>query len=435
MDISSALERVAVLGAAGKMGRGIALLLLQEMALTEAKLHSTVGSGSHRLYLIDSSEDNLSSVRAYFREQLVKFAEKSINELRLAFESREELVDNEEVIDCFVNGALDLVYLSTSLDSLRQVRLVFEAVVENIEIKVDLFKKIDLLAESKPYYLTNTSSIPIQVLSEKAALEGRIIGYHFYNPPPMQRLLELISGESTDANLKSISLDLAKRLKKIVVPSNDIAGFIGNGHFMRDIAFACKEVERLCKQGLPEKEAFCLVNEVSESYLLRPMGIFQLVDYVGLDVCLKIARVLNEYIEHCDIRFPLLERAISCGIVGGQFGDGSQKDGLFRYEKSKILAAFAIDCRDYVSVAFETRELTWKQLLRDKAKGEKLSKYFKELFTKDDEKSQLAQAYLLASKEIALGLVSDKVAASVDDVNRVLENGFGHLYGALNVYY
>ena len=124
----------------------------------------------------------------------------------------------------------------------------------------------------------------INELDKKANLKGRIIGFHFYNPPAIQKLVELIVAENTDADLVNFANLYAKNIGKIIVPSRDIAGFIGNGHFMRDALYAINEVEKL-SQSLSLPEAIFAINRVSQDFQIRPMGMFQLIDFnvsVGL---------------------------------------------------------------------------------------------------------------------------------------------------------
>jgi len=120
-----------------------------------------------------------------------------------------------------------------------------------------------------------------------------------------------------------------------VVPSRDVAGFIGNGHFMRDMLHGMAEVERLGRE-MPFPQAVYCVNRVSQDFLVRPMAIFQLSDYVGLDVCQCILKVMDPRLPGEGLKSPLLERMLSLGVKGGQDHDGSQKDGLLSYEKGRV---------------------------------------------------------------------------------------------------
>jgi 3-hydroxyacyl-CoA dehydrogenase len=444
VDLDARLENVAVLGAAGKMGSGIALLLATEM--TMQKLDPRNEKRSYCLHMIDMNEEALSGLLSYLRAQLVKVAEKSIVGLREAYAGREDLVENYDIIAAFVDDAMSLARPSTKLESVAGSHLVFEAIIENKGIKIDVFKKLDAICPGA-YYLTNTSSIPITVLDEGARLGGRIIGYHFYNPPAVQKLLELISSKSTLADVVKTGTELAGRLRKKVFRANDIAGFIGNGHFMRDILHATGEVKRL-SGDLGETGAIYAMNRVSQDYLIRPMGIFQLIDYVGVDVCRFIMAVMTEHTPGTTLTDDLLDRMAKAGVMGGQYADGSQKDGIVKYEKGRPVGIYDLAKNGYRLFsdgdwtakvdaklgALPQGHAPWRTLLSDPKKEEKLDAYFGNLASSDTLGARLARAYLARAKEIAEKLVSDGVANSPDDVNGVMTNGFFHLYGPINTY-
>ena len=281
MSYADRLEKVAVLGAAGKMGSGIVLLTAMEMA--DLSLEPGNESRSFALRAVDVSDEALAGLLKYLRSQVLRAAEKKAVWLRKAYQKREDLVENEEIIRQYVEDVLSVVRPTTRIESAGDSRLVFEAVNENPELKVKLYSGIVSRGGGDAWFLTNTSSIPISELNRKANLGGRIIGFHFYNPPAVQRLVEVIRAETTLPELAEFAAEFAKKLRKTVVPSRDVAGFIGNGHFMRDALHGIAEVERLA----PEHgfvDAVYMVNKVSQDFLIRPMGIFQLVDSVGLDV-------------------------------------------------------------------------------------------------------------------------------------------------------
>ncbi len=442
MDLDERLTKVAVLGAAGKMGSGITLLLAAEMAKTRLKPENR--DKTFVLHLIDVSEEALAGLISYLRPQLTKVAEKSIVEMRGLYADREDLVENYDIIGEFVEDAMAILRPSTLLESAAGSKLVFEAIVEDESVKLDVLRKVDALCPDA-FYLTNTSSIPIRVLDGGAGLGGRIVGYHFYNPPAVQRLLELITTQDTKPELVELATELAKRLRKKVFRANDIAGFIGNGHFMRDILHATREVARLAGE-MGEPEAIYVMNRVSQDFMIRPMGIFQLIDYVGVDVCRFIMKVMTEHIEGETLADDLLDRMFDAGIKGGQLASGAQKDGILKYEKGRPVGVYDLAKGEYVMFADGDwaarldRELgplpeghaPWRALLADSKRDEKLAVYFQNLAASDTLGARLARAYLVRSKEIAEKLVADGVANSADDVNGVLTNGFYHLYGPIN---
>ena len=445
MTFDERLHNVSIIGAAGKMGSGIALLLAQEMATRKIKPENK--GKVFRLHLIDINESALDGLQSYLHGQLVKAGEKVTVMLRELYKDRADLVENYDIIDAFVNDAMSVVRLGTDLVEVKDSKIIFEAVLEDKDLKVSLLKKMEGLVSPETYYFTNTSSIPIGVLNKEANLGGRIIGFHFYNPPAVQKLVELISPDSTKPELKEMALELAKRLRKKIVPANDIAGFIGNGHFLRDGLYAIREAKKMAGEfTLPG--ALYLMNKVSQDLLVRPMGIFQLIDYVGVDVYQCISETVAGFIQGEDLKDDLLAKMTQKKVLGGQYADGSQKDGFLKYERNRPVGVYDMDKGEYKTFdpkgwsgeidkklgAYPPGTIPWRNLLMDPKKGEKLSVYFKNLSASDTLGAKLAKAYLKNSKQIGEFLVKTGVAKSAQDVNDVLLNGFYHLYGPINDY-
>jgi len=444
MSYADRLENVAVLGAAGKMGSGITLLTAMEMA--DLKLEAGPAAKDYVLNAIDVSSKGLSGLLQYLRDQVLRAAEKKLVGLRKAYESRADLVENEDIVRQYVEDVLSIVRPTTNIEAAYDASIVFEAVSENPELKVKLLSQIRANNTRNALFLTNTSSIPISELNEKVKLDGRIIGFHFYNPPAVQKLVELIRAEATIPDLADFAGQFAKKLRKTVVPSHDVAGFIGNGHFMRDGLYAIAEVERLAP-GMDFVDAVYVVNKISQDFLIRPMGIFQLVDYVGVDVCRYILHVMNARLPGGKLHSPLLDKMVALGVLGGQFADGSQKDGFLKYEKGRPAGVYDLEKKAYVPVAeiAARRDAQlgpspnlmkpWKQVIGLADKPAFLDGYFKQLKEMATPGTELARSYGRTSKEIGLGLVKDGVAARNEDVNTVLLTGFFHAYGPINAYF
>lgn len=444
MTLNDYLENVTILGAAGKMGSGIALLLAQEMALQ--KLRPENKGKNYELNLIDVSPTALEGLLKYLKVQSVKLAERDIVNLRELYANHQNLVENHEIIQQFADELLLNLHTGIDLAAARNSLMVFEAIVENAEVKVSLLSQLREMCPEETYFFTNTSSIPIKLLNDRAGLNGRIIGYHFYNPPAVQKLVELITPEEVDTNLKDLSLELGKRLRKKLIPANDIAGFIGNGHFMRDGLHAISQAHTL-KKDFTDVQAIYIMNRISQEFLIRPMGIFQLIDYVGIDVFQLILNTMNPYFPDEDLESELINLMVEKGVLGGQHPDGSQKDGFLKYDKNRPVAVFDPSSFTYASLDEKWREeadqklgnapeglYAWKMLLTDPLKEDKLAKYFSNLASSQTMGAQLAVRYLQKSKSIGEKLVTDGVANSPEDVNGVLLNGFYHLYGPVNSY-
>lgn len=444
MNLGDKLQNVAVIGAAGKMGSGIAVLIAQEMA--KLKLKPENKDKVYRLNLIDVSEKTLDGLRSYMRTQLLKASEKSTVFTREIYKDRQDLVENADIINTFVNDAYAVVNYTTDLHAAKGAHMVFEAISENEKTKIKVLKSLNKLCNNETFFLTNTSSIPIGFLDEKVGLGGRIIGYHFYNPPVVQHLVEVITAEGTVEELKNIGKELGKRLRKKLVPANDISGFIGNGHFIRDGLYALSEVERL-KRKYRYPGALYIMNRISHDFLLRPMGIFQLIDYVGIDVFQCILKVMRSHLGDTTLKNKIVDKMVKQEILGGQYSDGSQKDGFLKYEKNRPIGIYNIKKKEYFLLSNEWMKkmdtkigplpegfAPWKALLVNPKKENKLTAHFDGLKKMNTLGAELGLAYLKKTKEIAEKLVSDGVAGSEDDVNAILMNGFYWLYGPINNY-
>ena len=443
--LEEVLQRVSVLGAGGKMGSGIALLLLQEMALLEAESTEDIGSGNFRLVLIDVNDAALNALSITMKNHLVRYAERHINRLRRCFYSKSHLIGNAEIIQYFVDGALRIVRFETDWLAAKNSHLVIEAIVENLEIKTDVLSEIAGQASSEIIFFTNTSSIPIHLLNEKAHLHNRLIGFHFYNPPLIQKLIELIVPDQADPKAASLAKELANKLDKTVVVSRDVAGFIGNGYFIREAMYAAKQVSELSR-NYSHPCSIYMINRVTQEFLIRPMGIFQLIDYVGIDIFDSICQIMSAHISNELFQDPLFDKMINLGILGGQNSDGSQKNGFFQYENSMKSGIYSISDEKYIPLStpwssdcddvlgkFPKGHASWNKLKKDPAPLDKLKNYFFEMAQDHTTGSELARQYLTHSKNIAKKLVHTRVANSVEDVDAILKLGFYHLYGLQDV--
>ncbi|SMO51133.1 3-hydroxyacyl-CoA dehydrogenase [Saccharicrinis carchari] len=441
MNTLDRYKNISVLGAAGKMGSGI--LLLNVLHSARMMHHPDYLGQTFVIHAIDTSYERLDGLHIYLKKQVLKWAEKNIIWLRKMYYNRPHLIDNKDIIDTFVFEALALVKPSVNIESAYQSGLIFEAIVEDENIKSNVLKQIAGNNPNQPFFLSNTSSIPIYILNQKAGLNGQIIGCHFYNPPAVQKLIEVIEVKGGNPELRKLVYGFAKEMGKTIVPSNDVAGFIGNGFFMRDILYAEQQYIRL-KDTMSAAEALATVDWVSRKLLIRPMGIFQLIDYVGIDVCTFIMKVMSNHLDE-KLYSPLLNELLKKGIKGGQNNDGSQKDGIFRYDTGAAVAIFDLESGKYLDLepinakaldllAIQTEGYNWKQLSQSKEAQQHLSEFFSHLMHEKSMGAELAQSYMAAMKEIGEKLCTTGVTGTTEHVNTVMINGFFHLYGPVNDY-
>jgi 3-hydroxybutyryl-CoA dehydrogenase len=212
--------------------------------------------------------------------------------------------------------ALARLIPSTDLQDADDVDFVVEAASEKMEIKAQIFRKLDEIARPGVILATNTSSLPI---TEIAAVTGRpesVIGMHFMNPVPVMTLVEVIRGIATSNEVYQTVEDLAKAMGKTPVEVNDYPGFISNRVLMPMI----NEAIYCVYEGVAETEA---VDQVMKLGMNHPMGPLTLADFIGLDTCLAIMEVLYEGFADSKYRpCPLLRKMVKAGWLGKKSGQG-----------------------------------------------------------------------------------------------------------------
>lgn len=277
------MKNIAVIGS-GTMGNGIAHVFAQN---------------GYQVSLIDLKQEYLD--RAI--DQIAKNMDRQI--------SKGKMSEDEKM------AALDRVFTFTDLEKgLTAVDLVVEAATENLEIKLDLFRKMDQLAPKSAILATNTSSISITKIAAVTDRPAQVIGMHFMNPVPIMKLVEVIRGYATSDGVTSEIMDLSRKLDKTPVEVNDYPGFVANRILMPMI----NEAIYTLYEGVAGVEE---IDTVMKLGMAHPMGPLQLADFIGLDVCLSILKVLhlgfgNPKYAPC----PLLVNMVEAGYKGVKTGEG-----------------------------------------------------------------------------------------------------------------
>ena len=220
------------------------------------------------------------------------------------------------VTDAAKGEALARIAPAVGLAGLSQCQVVVEAVVESFEAKAKIFRELDRVLPPEAILASNTSSISITKLAGVTSRAGRFIGMHFMNPVPVMQLVEVIRGIATSDETFRIVEGLAKRLGKIPVEVNDAPGFVSNRVLMPMINEAIYAVY----EGVGTAEA---VDTVMKLGMNHPMGPLTLADFIGLDTCLAILRVLHEGLGDPKYRpCPLLVKMVDAGWLGKKSGRG-----------------------------------------------------------------------------------------------------------------
>jgi 3-hydroxybutyryl-CoA dehydrogenase len=195
-------------------------------------------------------------------------------------------------------------------------RLVVEAATENTELKLSIFRQLDGFCAPGAMLATNTSSISITRIASVTKRPGQVIGMHFMNPVPVMKLVEVIRGYSTSDDTARYVMDLSRRLEKVPVEVNDYPGFVANRILMPMINEAVYTLYESVA-GVYE------IDTVMKLGMAHPMGPLQLADFIGLDVCLAILRVLHEGLGNPKYApCPLLVNMVQAGHLGAKSGIG-----------------------------------------------------------------------------------------------------------------
>jgi 3-hydroxybutyryl-CoA dehydrogenase len=217
---------------------------------------------------------------------------------------------------------LSRITASVSLENASNADLVIEAVVENMDVKTQLFKMLDQYAPAHTILASNTSSLPITEIAAATNRPEKVIGMHFMNPVPVMKLVEIIRGLQTADDVYETIESVSKKLQKVPVEVNDFPGFISNRILMPMINEAIFSVY----EGVATPEA---VDEIMKLGMNHPMGPLTLADFIGLDTCLYIMETLHEGFGDDKYRpCPLLRKYVKAGWLGKKSGRGFYNYGV-----------------------------------------------------------------------------------------------------------
>lgn len=219
------------------------------------------------------------------------------------------------------DAALKRIQGTLDRSSLSACDFIVEAATERFDIKREIFRDLDGIARPEVILASNTSSISITKLAAQTQRPDRIIGMHFFNPVPMMKLVEVIRGLATSQETYDAVKHLAEKLGKTPVEVNDAPGFVSN----RVLMPLLNEAMYAVMEGVATPES---VDEVFKLGMAHPMGPLTLADFIGLDVCLDIMRVLHDGLGDPKYRpCPLLIRMVDAGWLGRKSGRGFYQYG------------------------------------------------------------------------------------------------------------
>ncbi|WP_338471067.1 3-hydroxybutyryl-CoA dehydrogenase [Niallia sp. XMNu-256] len=276
------IEKIMVIGA-GQMGSGIAQVCLQ---------------GGYHVSVYDLNEELI--------QRGVHTIDKNLSGLiRKGRMSEEEKEAN-----------LSRLTATTALENAKDADLVIEAAVEKMEVKTEIFQRLDEIVKPETILASNTSSLPITEIAGVTTRPQRVIGMHFMNPVPVMKLVEIIRGLATSDEVFQTVKQTAERLGKTPVEVNDFPGFVSN----RILLPMINEAIFTLYEGVATKES---IDEVMKLGMNHPMGPLTLADFIGLDTCLSIMETLHQGFGDDKYRpCPLLRKYVKAGWLGRKTGRG-----------------------------------------------------------------------------------------------------------------
>ncbi|PRY90446.1 3-hydroxyacyl-CoA dehydrogenase family protein [Mongoliibacter ruber] len=280
------MKNISVIGS-GTMGNGIAHVFAQF---------------GYSVSLVDISANALEKAIATIRKNMDRQVSKG-------------LIDEAEK-----TASMERIKIFTSLeDGVKDADLVVEAATEKIDIKLDLFRKLDKYTPENCILSSNTSSISITKIGAVTERPDKVIGMHFMNPVPVMKLVEVIRGYATSDEVTNQIMELSKGLNKAPVEVNDYPGFVANRILMPMI----NEAIYTLYEGVAGIEE---IDTVMKLGMAHPMGPLQLADFIGLDVCLSILKVLHDGFGNPKYApCPLLVNMVEAGYKGAKTGEGFYK--------------------------------------------------------------------------------------------------------------
>ena len=280
------MKKIAVIGA-GTMGNGIA---------------HTFSQHGFPVNLVDLHDAQLERAMHIISKNL----ERQVQKGTLTEENRKQTLQLIKPVSDLKSGV-------------SGAEIIIEAISENVETKLNIFRELDKLAQPQAILASNTSSISITRIAAATKRPSHVIGMHFMNPVPVMKLVEVINGYATSSDVTGTITEIARQLEKIPCVVNDYPGFIANRILMPMINEAIISLHEGVA-GVVE------IDTVMKLGMAHPMGPLQLADFIGLDICLSILKVLLEGFGNPKYApSPLLINMVSAGILGLKSGEGFYK--------------------------------------------------------------------------------------------------------------
>ena len=267
----------------------------------------TMGNGIAHVFAMNGYQVNLCDISSVALEKAVQTITKNLD----------RMVAKEKITEKDKQSALSNINTLEQIpEAVKAADLVVEAATENKELKFRIFKEMDEHSPGKAILASNTSSISITEIAAVTQRPDKVIGMHFMNPVPIMKLVEVIRGYATSDEVTQLIMDLSRNLSKVPVEVNDYPGFVANRILMPMI----NEAIITLYEGVAGVSE---IDTVMKLGMAHPMGPLQLADFIGLDVCLSILRVLHDGFGNPKYApCPLLVNMVTAGKLGRKSGEG-----------------------------------------------------------------------------------------------------------------
>ena len=230
--------------------------------------------------------------------------------------SLERLAGKEKITQEQMKEALGRIRFSTDVGALKGIPFLFEAVFEDIDVKKELFGKLDAVCGDDVIYASNTSSIAITEMASLVKRPSMFVGMHFFNPVPMMRLVEVIPAMQTEKATVDLALAMAKKLDKTPITCKDTPGFVVN----RLLVPYMLDAARLLEQGVASAEDIDTAMKLGAG---MPMGPFELMDFTGVEISYLVGEIFYGYTKESRFAPPgLLRNMVKAGYLGRKTGKG-----------------------------------------------------------------------------------------------------------------